>query len=119
MLAVLQGGVASRRRSSGGGGSGRLDRAIACLGWRQKYLHAEEYPLEVRGVTMPLRQLKQGELRGLGTGATVWAAAHVLCKYLERRFGGAGGEGAGEDGTARRGLASNHSRIRVEPDRSS
>ena len=37
---------------------------------------------------MPLRlkQLMQGELTGLGTGATVWPAAHVLAKYLEKRW---------------------------------
>ena len=33
-----------------------------------------------------MQQLKQGELSGLGTGATVWPAAHVLSKYLERRY---------------------------------
>ena len=33
---------------------------------------------------------KQGELTGLGTGATVWPAAHVLAKYLERRWGAGG-----------------------------
>lgn len=36
-----------------------------------------------------MRALK-GELTGLGTGATVWPAAHVLSKYLEKRFGPGG-----------------------------
>lgn len=39
-------------------------------------------------------QIENGELAGIGTGASVWPAAHVLCKYLEGRYG-AGGEFAG------------------------
>jgi predicted nicotinamide N-methyase len=40
----------------------------------------------VAGTELRVQQLKQGELSGLGTGATVWPAAHVLSKYLERRY---------------------------------
>lgn len=45
-------------------------------------------------MVLEFRQLQAGEVTGLGTGATVWPAAHVLAKYLERRFPDAGvGEG--------------------------
>lgn len=45
-------------------------------------------------MVLEFRQLQAGEVTGLGTGATVWPAAHVLAKYLERRFANVGvGEG--------------------------
>lgn len=45
-------------------------------------------------MVLEFRQLQAGEVTGLGTGATVWPAAHVLAKYLERRFADVGvGEG--------------------------
>lgn len=35
-------------------------------------------------------QIENGELAGIGTGASVWPAAHVLCKYFEGRYGAEG-----------------------------
>lgn len=88
-----------------------------CLSWRQKHAKSPIYPLEVAGRTMNIKQIHNGELSGLGTGATVsasssinhhipltllawirfldsssvvsqvWPAAHVLTKYLEKRWG--------------------------------
>lgn len=44
---------------------------MATLEWRQRFTHADRYPMEVAGVPMKFRQLQSGELTGLGTGATV------------------------------------------------
>jgi predicted nicotinamide N-methyase len=44
--------------------------------------------LDKRVIT--LRQVLNGELKGLGTGVSVWPAAHVLSKYLEKRYGSNG-----------------------------
>ena len=33
-----------------------------------------------------MQQIDNGELKGIGTGAVVWPAAHVLAKYMEKRF---------------------------------
>lgn len=54
----------------------------------QAHSKDEIYPLPLEsGVVLEFRQLQAGEVTGLGTGATVWPAAHVLAKYLELRFG--------------------------------
>jgi len=37
---------------------------------------------------MCVSQINNGELKAIGTGSVVWPAAHVLGKYLEKRFGG-------------------------------
>eukprot|EP00903_Cladosiphon_okamuranus_P012218 g11458.t1 len=68
---------------------------INSLQWRQAHSKDDLYPLPMdSGVLLEFRQLQAGEVTGLGTGATVWPAAHVLAKYLERRFPDAGvGEG--------------------------
>ena len=79
----------------GGGGhlggrrlSGRLSILAASLGWRQKYSNKPKYMLELdSGKVLVLDQVPNGETSGVGTGAHVWPAAHVLAKYMERRFG--------------------------------
>ena len=96
MIALLAGGAASRRQSrqrqdADPQALSRVERLLACLEWRHAHLRSPEYPLEVAGISLAVKQLMQGELTGLGTGATVWPAAHVLAKYLERRCGGRGG----------------------------
>lgn len=68
---------------------------INSLQWRQAHSKDEFYPLALdSGAVLRLRQLQAGEVTGLGTGATVWPAAHVLAKYLERRFGQGGMKGS-------------------------
>jgi predicted nicotinamide N-methyase len=63
-------------------------RLFQSLQWRQAFEHSEfyEYTFE-DGQPFRVRQIPNGELKGLGTGTFVWPAAHVLAKYLERRFG--------------------------------
>lgn len=66
----------------------KVQRMINSLQWRQAHSKDEFYPLALEsGIVLRFRQLQAGEVTGLGTGATVWPAAHVLAKYLERRFG--------------------------------
>lgn len=71
----------------GGRGVGtRARRALKDLRWRQKFNGAARYELQLAsGRVMHLEQQARGELEGLGTGGTVWPAAHVLARYLERR----------------------------------
>jgi predicted nicotinamide N-methyase len=69
----------------------KLKRLANSLQWRHKYQNTEEYCivlLDKRVIT--LRQVLNGELKGLGTGVFVWPAAHVLSKYLEKRYGSDG-----------------------------
>lgn len=55
--------------------------------WRQKYLGAEIYPITLDdGRTLNFKQVENGETSGLGTGAIVWPAAHVLSKYMELKY---------------------------------
>ena len=83
MVDVLRHGAAGAK-----GGVGA--RALRDLSWRQTYAGAATYELDLAcGATLSLRQTKRGELEGLGTGGTVWPAAHVLARHLERRFAGA------------------------------
>lgn len=87
MIALLAGGVENRRHSTkGGGDKSRLHRMMGALQWRHSHLKSPEYPLEIAGVDLKIKQLMLGEITGLGTGATVWPAAHVLSKYMERRW---------------------------------
>lgn len=74
--------------------SSKVQRMINSLQWRQAHSKDVFYPLALdSGTVIELKQLQAGEITGLGTGATVWPAAHVLAKYLERRFGVRGLEG--------------------------
>lgn len=69
----------------------KLKRLANSLQWRHKFQNTEEYCIilsDKRVIT--LRQILNGELKGLGTGVFVWPAAHVLAKYLEKRYGSNG-----------------------------
>lgn len=56
------------------------------LKWRQKYQSSEVYELKLStGQELKVRQILNGEIKGLGTGTQVWPAAHVLIKFLELR----------------------------------
>lgn len=62
-----------------------LKRRVQSLGWRNRHSQAEYYPCTVNGVRFTVQQVQRGEVEGTyGTGATVWPAALVLVKYLER-----------------------------------
>lgn len=68
--------------------SSKVQRMINSLQWRQAHSKDVIYPLALEsGAVIEIKQLQAGEITGLGTGATVWPAAHVLAKYLERRYG--------------------------------
>jgi hypothetical protein len=90
----------------------KFRRAASALQWRQKYLGCDIYSLSigddsdtvsarqdaVSGAcnisgtwTLELHQVKNGEESGVGTGCSVWPAAHVLVKYLEQRYKSQGG----------------------------
>jgi predicted nicotinamide N-methyase len=66
-------------------------KRIQTLGWRNRYSQDEFYPIEIAGASaaashhFSVLQVQRGELEGTyGTGATVWPAAVVMIKYLER-----------------------------------
>jgi predicted nicotinamide N-methyase len=70
-------------------------KRISTLGWRNRYSQDEFYPIEIGTGTasaasatqynFSVLQVQRGELEGTyGTGATVWPAAVVMIKYLER-----------------------------------
>jgi predicted nicotinamide N-methyase len=60
-------------------------KRIQTLGWRNRYSQDEFYPIEMGASNFSVLQVQRGELEGTyGTGATVWPAAVVMLKYLER-----------------------------------
>ena len=66
-----------------------LKRRSQSLGWRNRYSQEAYYPisLQMESSIMPfsVRQVQRGEIEDTyGTGATVWPAAMVLVKYLEK-----------------------------------
>jgi predicted nicotinamide N-methyase len=72
-------------RSSSSKQSEKLKRRSQSLGWRNRHSQTEFYPLTVNNVDFSVQQVQRGEVEGTyGTGATVWPAAMVLVKYLEK-----------------------------------
>lgn len=66
----------------------KIKRLVNSLQWRHKYQNSDHYSIKMldeRVITV--RQVSNGEIIGLGTGVSVWPAAHVLSKYLEKRYG--------------------------------
>lgn len=77
-------------------------RLFESLQWRQAYLNSEYYEYDLEESTtkhlilnhgsagpsssLRVKQILNGEMKGLGTGTFVWPAAHVLAKYLEKRY---------------------------------
>ncbi|CAM9588829.1 unnamed protein product [Ectocarpus fasciculatus] len=91
---IRQGAEEAGRLQGSSRAATKVQRMINSLQWRQAHSKDDIYPLPLEsGVVLEFRQLQAGEVTGLGTGATVWPAAHVLAKYLERRFGNEGGAG--------------------------
>ena len=66
----------------------KIVRLVNSLKWRHRYQNEDHYSIEMLDKTViTVRQVSNGEILGLGTGVSVWPAAHVLCKYIERRYG--------------------------------
>ncbi|KAJ0409021.1 hypothetical protein ATCC90586_005205 [Pythium insidiosum] len=63
--------------------------AWQALSWRNANPLAPFFEETVRGRRLQVKQLRQGEVTGFGTGLTVWPAACVLLKHLEHRYSGA------------------------------
>ena len=62
-----------------------IRKRIQTLGWRNRHSQDDSYPCTVQGRSIQVQQVQRGEVEGTyGTGATVWPAAMVLIKYLER-----------------------------------
>lgn len=81
----------SKRQSSKQ--STALQERAQSLGWRNRYSQNDHYPISMlieeggaeRDAKYTVQQVQRGEVEGTyGTGATVWPAAMVLLKYLER-----------------------------------
>lgn len=88
---IRRGAEEAGRQQGNSRATTKVQRMINSLQWRQAHSKDEYYPLALEsGTVLRFRQLQAGEVTGLGTGATVWPAAHVLAKYLERRFGDKG-----------------------------
>jgi len=67
--------------------SSKYKRLADSLQWRQAFQKAEYYEILLESAKLlRFRQVDNGELKGLGTGAFVWPAAHVLSKYIEKRY---------------------------------
>lgn len=63
-----------------------IRQRTATLGWRSRHSQSEMYPIHLSGCRFSVQQVQRGEIDGTyGTGATVWPAAMVLIKYLERQ----------------------------------
>jgi len=81
--------------------SANLKLKALSLGWRQKYENKPEYILNLdmsgqnddengkkegdHEIKLHIEQVVNGEFSGVGTGAHVWPAAHILAKHLVRR----------------------------------
>eukprot|EP00904_Undaria_pinnatifida_P014254 jgi/Undpi1/995/HiC_scaffold_10.g04459.m1 len=82
---IRRGAVEAGRLQGTSRASSKVQRMINSLQWRQAHSKDAIYPLALEsGAVVEIKQLQAGEITGLGTGATVWPAAHVLAKYLER-----------------------------------
>eukprot|EP01035_Chromulina_nebulosa_P023675 gene23675-30705_t len=68
-------------------GNPRLRRIAHAFSWRQVFQNSSHYELKMEvGSVIKVTQISNGEIKGLGTGTLVWPAAHVLSKYLEKRY---------------------------------
>ena len=63
-----------------------IKKRVSTLGWRNRFSQEESYPITVGSCPFSVTQVQRGEIDGTyGTGATVWPAAVVMIKYLERQ----------------------------------
>ena len=67
--------------------SNRIHRIMKQLQWRQAQIHSTSYVLSLDDdTTITVKQILNGEMKGIGTGSFVWPAAVVLAKYLENEY---------------------------------
>ncbi|KAG7357216.1 lysine methyltransferase [Nitzschia inconspicua] len=65
--------------------SASLQKKLQCVGWRNRHSQDDFYPVQIGEYNFTVQQLQRGEVEGTyGTGATVWPAALVMMKYMER-----------------------------------
>jgi predicted nicotinamide N-methyase len=65
--------------------SAALQKKLQTVGWRNRLSQEDYYPLHIGDFDFSVHQVQRGEVEGTyGTGATVWPAALVLMKFLER-----------------------------------
>ena len=73
--------------SSGQTKHGNFKGVVNQLKWRQRFQRSDFYELELSTTEIiTVKQILNGELKGLGTGMQVWPAAHVMVKYLEKNY---------------------------------
>jgi hypothetical protein len=66
-------------------GNCKFGRIFNSLKWRQRYQNSTDYIVEFDDQRiLKIRQVQNGEMKGMGTGTMVWPAAHIMVKYLER-----------------------------------
>eukprot|EP00466_Bigelowiella_natans_P002904 jgi/Bigna1/86565/estExt_fgenesh1_pg.C_110229 len=73
--------------------SSKLQNRMKALSWRGRYTNEEYYPAEVLGKSFRVLQTPCGEMKGLGTGSTVWDGGQVLMKFIEHRYKESGLQG--------------------------
>jgi hypothetical protein len=62
----------------------KMQRSANALQWRQKYQNSATYEITLEDKrSFSFNQIGNGEMKGIGTGAVVWPAAHVLAMYME------------------------------------
>jgi hypothetical protein len=62
----------------------KMQRSANALQWRQKYQNSSTYEITLEDDRVfSFNQIGNGEMKGIGTGAVVWPAAHVLAMYIE------------------------------------
>ena len=80
ILSVLQSGSSQMKNP-------KFKNIANSMQWRQKYISSDIYPMVLDdGRVLNIKQIENGEISGLGTGANVWAAAYVMSKYLELKY---------------------------------
>lgn len=81
-FAALDAGRASQTVNTN---SSFIKKRTSTLGWRNRFSQHDSYPIHVGTSKFSVTQVQRGEVEGtFGTGATVWPAAIVMIKYLER-----------------------------------
>lgn len=62
----------------------KMQRSANALQWRQKFQNSPVYEITLEDNRFfSFNQIGNGEMKGIGTGAVVWPAAHVLAMYME------------------------------------
>ena len=104
MKALIEDGASILNRRQPNKRSTILD-AMRSLSWKQKYDEEEFYCISMytgmnsvlspstsvksdsTNIELTVKQIANGEMKNIGTGAKVWPAAIVLLKFLEKKYG--------------------------------